>query len=174
MLRGQNMLNPFKKRSATGSTSTRTADVAGTTPAAYFDALANQLQQSAGSLGPDSIANIKSALAPFAKMGADIDKQIGQVKFELDLSGKPAKITMRTTVGGQIFGPVTSFAITATGPNVLRVVASVSTPPASGMMGKLLNAGIERQVRSGIGETIDPLLAGAAQACAASISFPTP
>lgn len=165
------MLNPFKKRAQTGSTHTRTADVTGTTQAQYFDALAAKINASAGSLGPDSIEQIKSALTPFAKLGADVDSQIGKVKFHIDLSARPSKITMKTMVGGDLFGPITTFTLTPTGMTSLRVVGSVTTPPASGMMGKLLNAAIQRQVKSGIGETIDPLIAGAAEACKANATF---
>jgi hypothetical protein len=165
------MLNPFKKRSASGNTSTRTADVTGTTQAKLFDALAAKLRESSGSLGPESVAQIKSALAPFSKLGADVDSQIGQVKFEIDVAGKPGRIVMRTLVGGRAFGPMTTFTLTSTGLSTVRVIGSVTTPPASGMMGKLMNAAIERQVRSGIGETIDPLIAGAAEACKATAVF---
>jgi hypothetical protein len=160
----------------------RVATISGVTPERYFDALAAVLRESSGAgggLGTESVEKIKSLLTPFEKMGANVDQAMGQVRIEVDTTQRPREIHIRTFAGQKPMGPQTKFAFPAAGQAVAAaakgggafdVSVEVTAPMATGLLDRLVSAGIRRQIEGQLAPSIDPLLTKAGEACKATVS----
>jgi hypothetical protein len=170
----------------------RVATVSGVTPERYFDALAAVLREShgaGGGLGTESVEKIKGLLAPFEKMGANVDQAMGQVRIEVDTTQRPREIHIRTFAGQKPMGPQTKFAFPGAGQagaagaaagmagaaagkagGAFDVSVEVTAPMATGLLDRLVTAGIRRQIEGQLAPSIDPLLTKAGEACKATVS----
>lgn len=177
----RDVFNFFKSKPAAGGPS-RTAEVSGVTPERYYDALLIQLRNST-TLGQDSIALIKGAIGPLARLsgkGDKVDDAIQQVKLVVESSPKPAKsasgkaggesartITMKTMVNGQPMGQTTTFSFGPAGgsPASFTVTATVALQMGGGMAEKFLSAGLRNKINRELGPSINPVLIAAGESC---------
>ena len=156
----------FKKKGGPS----RTALIGAPAPA-FFDMLGKKVSAAGATLSPDSIENIRSVLSPLAKMGADIDAQLEKIKIEVDKSGRPNRLVVRTTVGGKPMGPQTTFDITAVDGGSCRVKGHMTMPTGGGVKDKLLMAGLSRRLESDIKNAFDQPIADAAKTLGATVKF---
>ena len=160
------MLDLFKKKDGPS----RTASIGAPAPA-FYDMLAKKVAAAGATLSPESIENIRSVLSPLAKMGADIDAQLEKIKIEVDKSGRPNQLVVRTTVGGKPMGPQTTFDIAAIDVKSCRVKAQITMPAAGGIKDKILMAGISRKLETDSRIAFDQPIADAAKTLGASVKF---
>jgi hypothetical protein len=156
----------FKKKDGPS----RTALVGAPGPA-FFDMLGKKVSAQGATLSPDSIENIRSVLSPLAKMGADIDAQLEKIKIDVDKSGRPDRLVIRTMVGGKPMGPQTTFDITAVDAKSCRVKGHMTMPQGGGMKDKLLMAGLSRKLASDSRIAFDQPIADAAKTLGATVKF---
>ncbi len=156
----------FKKKDGPS----RTASVGAPAPA-FYDMLAKKVSAASATLSPDSIENIRSVLSPLARMGADIDAQLEKIKIEVDKSGRPNQLVLRTMVAGKPMGPQTTFDITAIDVKSCRVKGHMTMPTGGGMKDKLLMAGLSRRLESDSRIAFDQPIADAAKTLGATVKF---
>lgn len=160
------MLDLFKKKGGPS----RTASIGAAAPA-FYDMLAKKVSAQSASLSPESIENIRSVLSPLAKMGADIDAQLQKIKVEVDKSGRPSQLVIRTTVAGKPMGPQTTFDITPVDANTCHVKGHMTMPTGGGMKDKLLMAGLARKLETDGRLAFDQPIADAAKTLGATVKF---
>ncbi|HZW07664.1 MAG TPA: hypothetical protein VFF65_11130 [Phycisphaerales bacterium] len=156
----------FKKKGGPS----RTALIGAPGPA-FYDMLGKKVSAAGATLSPDSIENIRSVLSPLAKMGADIDAQLEKIRVEVDKSGRPNQLVVRTTVAGKPMGPQTTFDITQVDAKTCRVKGHMTMPTGGGMKDKLLMAGLSRRLEQDSKLAFDQPIADAAKTLGASVKF---
>jgi hypothetical protein len=156
----------FKKKDGPS----RTALIGAAAPA-FFDMLGKKVSAAGATLSPDSIENIRSVLSPLAKMGADIDAQLEKIRIEVDKSGRPTQLVIRTMVAGKPMGPQTTFDITAIDATSCRVKGHMTMPTGGGMKDKLLMAGLARKLETDSKLAFDQPIADAAKTLGATVKF---
>ncbi|MBY0309360.1 MAG: hypothetical protein K2Q09_11510, partial [Phycisphaerales bacterium] len=117
----------FKKKGGPSRTAVVEAPAA-----AFYDMLAKKVATQSATLSPESVENIRSLLSPLARMGADIDAQLAKIRVEVDRSGRPGRLVIRTMVGGKPMGPQTTFDITGVGEGSCRVKGHMIMPEGGG------------------------------------------
>jgi len=148
----------------------RTAVVGAPGPA-FYDMLGKKVSAAGATLSPESVENIRSVLSPLAKMGADIDAQLEKIRIEVDKSGRPNQLVVRTTVAGKPMGPQTTFDITPVDAKTCRVKGHMTMPAGAGMKDKLLMAGLSRKLESDSRLAFDQPIADAAKTLGATVKF---
>lgn len=156
----------FKKKGGPS----RTATIGASAPA-FYDMLAKKVAAQSATLSPDSIENIRSVLSPLARMGADIDAQLAKIRVEVDKSGRPCQLVIRTMVGGKPMGPQTTFDVTPVDANNCHVKGHMTMPEGGGVKDKLLMAGLSRRLEQDGKLAFDQPIADAAKTLGASVKF---
>lgn len=156
----------FKKKDGPS----RTALIGAPGPA-FYDMLGKKVTTAGATLSPESIENIRSVLAPLAKMGADIDAQLEKITIDVDKSGRPDRLVIRTMVAGKPMGPQTTFDVTVVDATSCRVKGHMTMPTGGGIKDKLLMAGLARKLESDSRIAFDKPIADTAKTLGASVKF---
>lgn len=163
------VLDLFKKKGGKGGPG-RTAAIGAPAPA-FYDMLVKKVAAQSATLSPDSVENIRSLLSPLAKMGADVDAQLEKIRVEVDKSGRPNQLVIRTTVAGKPMGPQTTFDVIPIDAKSCRVKAQMTMPSGGGLTDKILLAGISRKLQTDSKIAFDQPIADAAKTLGATVKF---
>jgi len=139
---------------------------------AVYDAMTKHVAEAAA-LDEDSIARIKDALSPLAKMsGGKVDDILKGIEVHVDKSQRPSELVVETRMAGAGMGPSSRVTFEAVSPTSTRVTLRADIQDSNaGMMDRMLMAGAKKQMAGGLSQGVDQLLQAAANELKAKIEF---
>lgn len=137
-----------------------------------YDALVNQFAPGKGAgLNEESIARIKQALAPLAKLGGDVDGVLGKIELRVDTSARPGTLRVSTAMGEKAIGPSTILTLERATATTTRVRLTMQAEVPGGMLERMLMASARKQMEESFEQSADTVLNNAAAELKAKITF---